>query len=266
MSPSLSDEDVARHWDANADLWTDHVRRGWDVFRDHLNNPAFFELVGDLRGKAVLDAGCGEGCNTRLLAKAGARVTAFDLSPRMIKLARAQEEREPLAIRYEVASFSDLALFGDASFDAAVSTMALMDGPDIEGALRELYRVLRPGGDLFFSVTHPCFMTKGYGWQRGDAGNMTRLLVSEYFDREAWVERWRFNAAPEDAPEFAIPVFPRTLEDYVNALVAAGFVLRELREPRPSEEACREFPFLRPWRDHAALFLHVHAVKPEVGA
>jgi len=261
VTPPLSDQDVARHWDANADQWADHVRRGWDAYREHLNNPAFFDLVGDLGGKSVLDAGCGEGYNTRLLAKGGARATAVDVSPRMIEIARAEEEREPLGIRYEVASFSDLPLFGDATFDAVVSSMALMDGPDLEGALREFRRVLKPAGDLFFSITHPCFMTKGFDWLRDDDGKAARLLVSGYFDAEPWVESWQFNSAPEGTAPFAVPVFPRTLSDYVNALVAGGFALREMREPRPSEEACREHPWLQPWRDHAALFLHVHAVK-----
>jgi ubiquinone/menaquinone biosynthesis C-methylase UbiE len=262
MVPPLSDEDVARHWDANANQWSDHVRRGWDAYREHLNNPAFFEMVGDVRGKTLLDAGCGEGYNTRLLARAGARVTGIDLSLRMIELAREEENRGPLDIRYEVASFSDLSLFGDAAFDAVISTMALMDGSDLEGALREFHRVLPPGGDLFFSITHPCFMTRGYNWLRDNEGNKARLLVSDYFDDEPWLERWQFERAPEGTAPFAIPVFPRTISDYVNSLVAAGFILREIREPRPSEAACDEHPWLRPWRDHAALFLHFHAVKP----
>ncbi len=258
---SMPEEEVARYWDANADQWTEQVRRGWDVFREHFNNPAFFDLVGDLRGKTVLDAGCGEGYNTRLLAKAGAQVTGVDLSPKMTDLARAEEEREPLGIRYDVASFSDLSRFDDGSFDVVVSTMALMDGPDLEGALREFRRVLKPSGDLFFSVTHPCFMTKGFDWVANDNGRQVRLLVSDYFDSEPWVERWRFAPASEETPLFAIPVFPRTLSDYVDGLLAAGFALREIREPRPSDEACREHPYFQPWRDHAALFLHVHAVK-----
>jgi ubiquinone/menaquinone biosynthesis C-methylase UbiE len=261
MTPSLSEEDVARHWDAIADQWADHVRRGWDVFRDRLNNPAFFELLGDVRGELVLDAGCGEGYNTRLLAKSGARVTGFDISPRMIELAREEEGREPLGVRYEAASFSDLPAFQDESFDVVVSTMALMDGPDFDDALREFRRILKPGGDFLFSITHPCFMTKGFGWLDGADGNRAKLLVSDYFEAPPWVERWRFQSAPEDEALFAIPVFPRTLSDYVNGLINAGFVLREIHEPRPSEEACRAYPFLRPWRDHAALFLHVHATK-----
>ncbi len=93
-----------------------------------LTIPSFFEFMGDLSGKTVLDAGCGEGHNTRLLARSGARMTGVDISERMIELARREEQSEALGIRYEVASFSDLSLFDDAAFDVVVSSMALMDG------------------------------------------------------------------------------------------------------------------------------------------
>jgi len=262
-SMEFSEQEVARYWDQNADSWTDQVRKGWDVYRDCYNTPALLRLVGDLKDKTVLDAGCGEGHNTRLLARLGARVTGVDISSKMIGFARAAEEERPLGIRYEVASFCDLSLFESESFDVALSFMALMDGSDYEGALNEIHRVLRPGGELVFSVTHPCFMTRGFGWVGDEHGGM-KLTVSEYFNSEPWVEQWGFTAAPdsEQATLFAVPVFPRTFSEYLNGLVKAGFVLREIAEPRAPEEACMRYPGMKGWRDHAALFLHVRAVKP----
>jgi len=67
----FTEREVAMHWDENADVWTAHVRQGWDSYREHLNNPAFLKLVGNLKGKKVLDAGCGEGYNTRHLCPHG---------------------------------------------------------------------------------------------------------------------------------------------------------------------------------------------------
>ena len=160
MPPQIRESEVAEQWDRNADVWTDQVRNHWDIFREHWNNPAFLEFAGDLRGKTVLDAGCGEGHNTRMFARCGTRMTGVDLSPKMIEFARAEELREPLEIRYERASFTDLANFGEDSFDAVISTMALMDGPDFPGAIREFARVLRPGGTLAYSILHPCFRPK----------------------------------------------------------------------------------------------------------
>lgn len=265
MKPlEMPEEEVARYWDQNADLWAEQVRKGWDSYREHFNNPAFLRFIGDLEGKLVLDAGCGEGYNTRLLTRHGARMVGIDISQRMLEHARQEERREPLGIRYEVSSFCDLSLFDDASFDVVVSFMALMDGPDFAGAAREIHRVLRPGGELVFSMTHPCFMTRGFGWIGDESGGAIKLTVSDYFDPRTYVERWRFSKgpAPEEGEPFAVPAFSRTLSEYVNTLVEAGFVVRRIEEPRPAEEACEEHPWLQRWRDHAALFLYFRAVKP----
>jgi SAM-dependent methyltransferase len=143
--PEFSLEDVARYWDDNAAAWAREVGQGHDFARDLLNNPAFLALIGDLRGRQVLDAGCGDGYNTRILARAGAHMSGVDLSARMIELAQEEERRAPLGIRYARASYIDLALFTGASFDAVVSFMALMDGPRFDRAVAGRGPLLRPG-------------------------------------------------------------------------------------------------------------------------
>jgi SAM-dependent methyltransferase len=259
----FSEEDVARYWNENAEGWSREVREGHDIARELLNNPAFLEFVGDLRGKQVLDAGCGEGHNTRILARRGACVTGVDISERMIELALAEERRAPLGIQDVRTSYTDLGMFAPGRFDAVISFMALMDGPRFDLAMRESFRVLRPGGLLVFSITHPCFITKGGRWLRNEDGVKVKWMISEYFNPAGWVERWRFTDAPLEAPEFAVPRFDRTLSEYVNGLIGSGFLLlRQIEEPRPSEEYCRAHPSQRGWRDHAALFLYFRAEKP----
>jgi ubiquinone/menaquinone biosynthesis C-methylase UbiE len=263
-SSELAERKVTKYWDGNADLWTDHVRQGWDTYREYLNNPAFLKFIGNLKGKKVLDAGCGEGYNTRILARKGARVVGVDISSKMIRHARQTERRGSLGIRYEVTSFSNLSLSEDVSFDTVVSTMALMDGPDYAGAIKEFFRVLRPHGDLFFSITHPCFMTRGFGWVANEKDEPVKLTVSDYFRRRPYVERWHFSQLPDEekVKSFAVPSFPRTLSDYLNTLIETGFVLKRIHEPRPSAKTCRQYPWLKKWRDIAALFFYVHAEKP----
>ena len=97
-----------------------------------------------------------------------------------------------------------------------------------------------------------------------DEGNPSALTVSHYFTRESRVEHWRFGRAPRTSgvPSFAIPRFPRTLSDYVNGIIRAGFVLKAIEEPRPTEEACHEIPTWQRWRDHAGVFLYFKADKP----
>ncbi len=69
MPPQIRESEVAAQWDRNAEVWADQVRKNFDIFRVHWNNPAFLEFIGDLNGKNVLDAGCGEGTNTRIFAR-----------------------------------------------------------------------------------------------------------------------------------------------------------------------------------------------------
>jgi len=193
----MMDGDVAHWWDRNAEVWARHVRAGYDVYRNLYNNPAFFDFVGEISGKTVLDAGCGEGYNTRLLARQGARMTGVDLSEKMIAFARSEEERNPLGIRYEVASMSDLSVFPDESIDAVVSTMALMDCAGYEEAISEFWRVLRSDGLLAFNICHPCFTYSIRDWDYAESGEVRGVrLGCGYFEETVETERWWFGAAP----------------------------------------------------------------------
>jgi 2-polyprenyl-3-methyl-5-hydroxy-6-metoxy-1,4-benzoquinol methylase len=259
-----SHAEVAARWNQNADQWTRDVREGYDVYRDLFTFPAFQKFLPSLDRLDVIDFGCGEGTNTRRLAQMGARMTGVDISERLIEHARQAEEADPLGIAYKVSSYSVDTGFPEASFDAVVSTMALMDGPDFGGAMREAFRLLRPGGFVAFSILHPCFITPGLRWEKDEEGRTVGLCVSRYFDRTGFIEHWRFGDRPKDeevAP-FAVPRFPRTLSDYLNAVAAAGFRISRVEEPQPSPKACQVVPRFARWKDLAAFLLLVMAERP----
>ncbi|WP_114283634.1 methyltransferase domain-containing protein [Candidatus Halocynthiibacter alkanivorans] len=260
-----TDLDVAERWNQNADQWTRDVRGGIDVYRDLFTFPAFQDFLPSLDQLDVIDFGCGEGSNTRRFAQIGARMTGIDLSERLIEHARDAEIVDPVGIDYRVTSYSEPSGFSDASFDAVVSTMALMDGPDINGAMREAYRLLRPGGFVVFSVLHPCFITPGSRWDKDAGGRKTGLYVSRYFDVSSFTERWIFSDQPDDMDVqlFAVPRFPRTISDYLNAVADAGLRVTQVEEPRPTPEACKTVPRFSRWRDHAAFLLLIKAEKHE---
>ena len=243
------DKEVASCWDSNAELWAKHVRAGYDTYRELYNNPAFFEFIGDLSNLTVLDAGCGEGYNTRKLAKQGARMIGVDISAGMIELARLEEQRNPLGIRYEVTSISNLTIFADELFDAVVSTMALMDCTDYGAAIREFWRVLKPRGIFAFNVTHPCFMNSFLGWERDQDGKIIGIRLGNYFQKGSHTVSWQFGAAPESernrVQPFTSIYFYRTLADFLNPLCAIGFKIEAIAEPRPTNEACQSDERLR---------------------
>src|SRR5438105_1355211 len=124
---SKIENEVAAAWNENASTWAAEVRAGHDRTHEFFTSPRFMEFIPDLAGLSVLDLGCGEGRYTRSFARRGARMTGVDISPQMLEHARQEEVREPLGIRYELESSAELRSFADHSFDAAVSTMALMD-------------------------------------------------------------------------------------------------------------------------------------------
>ena len=259
----MDDAAVSRYWDGNAAAWTQQVRMGYDLYREKINNPAMFGLLGDLSGKDVIDLGCGEGYNTRRLARGAQSVHGVDISDRMIRFARQSEQEEPLGIEYHVASFSNLSSVASQTFDVAVSFMAFMDGADYAGAIAETARVLRRGGTLVFSILHPCFATPELGWLRNELGEEDRLTVGQYFARATGVDEWSFTRSPiaADLPPFQVPRFHRTLSDYLNPLCRNGFCIEQIVEPQAAEPDFNAYPFLAKWSRHAALFLHVKAKK-----
>jgi SAM-dependent methyltransferase len=263
----LDEAAVAAAWDRNAEFWTQDVRSGFDLYRELYTLPAFLSFMPPIAGKRVIDLGCGEGSNTRRFARLGGSMTGLDLSPEMIRRARQEENKEPLGIAYEIGSFAELSPFAEEEFDCALSTMALMDGPDLPAALRATSRVLKPGGTLCFSILHPCFITPAVQWLTDEAGAHLGLRVGRYFERAPFVEYWRFRRRLERGESqacgepFEVPRFPRTLSDYINAVVDAGFRIMRVEEPRPSDEMARRHEWLNRWYQHAPLVLFVSAVK-----
>lgn len=243
----MDQHEVQRYWDANAPAWARLARAGYDRYRDHLNTPEFLAFLPEVRGQVGVDIGCGEGHNTRLLARdRGARMHAIDFAEAFIRLAREEESREPLGIVYQRASATELP-FDDAAFDFATSFMCLMDFAETDRALVEAHRVIRPGGFLQFSISHPCFDTPHRRTVRDETGRVYAVEVGRYFDRvHGRVDEWTFSAAPPELraemPKFRVPYFRRTLSDWVRLIVDAGFTIEAMHEPCPSPETAAAHP------------------------
>lgn len=261
----MDHREAGRYWNESADTWTSLARAGYDVYRDHFNTPAFFEMLPDISGMSGLDIGCGEGYNTRLLAKRCASVSAIDISEVFIEHAIAEESKERLGIAYSIASAVQLP-YEDGKFDFATGFMSFMDVPETDRVLAEAFRILKPGGFLQFSICHPCFDTAHRRNLRGPDGKTYAIEVGDYFrDHDGEVEEWLFCAAPAQVkaglPNFKIPRFRRTLSEWFNLLVATGFLLEQVNEPTLSDEVVARVPFLQDTQV-VSYFLHIRVRKP----
>lgn len=257
--------DVARLWEANAETWTRLSRAGHDVYRDKLNTPAFLAMLPPIEGLHGLDIGCGEGSNTRHLARRGARMDAIDIAPTFVAHARETEAADPLGIEFQVADALALP-FVDNTFDFATSFMALMDVPQPGWALVEAGRVLKPGGFLQFSILHPCFVPPTRRNIRDARGNPVAVEIADYFaDIDGRVEEWAFSSVPRSEqaaiPRFQVPRFHRTISQWVDMIGAGGLYVEKLGESMADLVSAAAEPIIADTRI-APIFLHFRARKP----
>ncbi|TAE05220.1 MAG: class I SAM-dependent methyltransferase [Bacteroidetes bacterium] len=251
--------EAGEFWNNNAEAWTALARAGYDVYRDYVNTPAFLQMLPDIEGLTGIDIGCGEGYNTRLLAGKGATMYAIDIAEKFIEKAR----EIPSNINFQVASAIDLP-FENETFDFATGFMSLMDVPETEQALQEAYRVLKKGGFLQFSITHPCFNTPHRRNKRDEAGKTYAIEVGDYFHHTAGkIDEWSFKTAGEphlQYPKFKIPIFTKTLSEWINSLLDTGFMIERIAEPRPDDETVAQTPALQD-SQVVAYFLHIRCRK-----
>lgn len=223
-------------YDAHAE-WYDALvgLEGLPVQR-YIATPALLELAGEVRGRRVLDLGCGQGYMARVLAEAGADVVGIDISEALVERARRYETEKPLGIVYRTDDARALASVGDAEFDLVVCNLSLMDMPELPRVFGSVRRVLRDGGRFVFTITHPCFQMPGAAWNLDERGRPLFKRVDRYFEEQYW------QGASEGGRERP-GAFHRTLETYVANLLAAGFTLEALREPKPVAAAYRDASF-----------------------
>ncbi len=227
-------------WDSQVEDWERFARTpGHDVFHEGFNFPAFLALLPP-PGEATLDVGCGEGRVGAELTRRGHRVVGVDSSPRMVELASQHHEAH-------IADVTALP-FADDSFDLVVAYMSLMNFDDLEGAVGEIDRVLRPGSRLCAALIHPI---DSAGVFDGD----DFVISGSYFEpdpKEYVSERDGIRMTFRDQ---GIP-----FERISRALEAAGMLWERIREPQPSDSFVRDYP-VAARRLRIPLLLHFRAVK-----
>ena len=234
-------------WDRLAGFWDQHLKEGND-FQKRLIMPATDALLGEVRGKTVLDACCGNGNYARVLASRGAEVVAFDGSAAFVECARKRTSPD-LPVTYHVIDATDesaLLALGESRFDAIVCSMALMDLATIDPIFRAARRLIRTGGMFVFSVCHPCFnsprnnntaeLINENGRLRQRFGVRTEYYISEYEDLSEGIIN-----QPEPHP-----MFHRPISVLLKRAFAAGFVVDAFEEPAfPFDKSANAFSFAK---------------------
>jgi 2-polyprenyl-3-methyl-5-hydroxy-6-metoxy-1,4-benzoquinol methylase len=182
-----------------------------DFAKEHLLNPVMLRMLGDVAGKRVLDAGCGQGYFSRLLADRGAEVVGVEPGDSLFAYALEMETQRPRGIRYVQEDLSRLPDLG--SFHAVVASMVFGGIPEWRSAMSRCVDVLLPGGDFVFSLNHPCFENLRTSWLKHGS-----VVVSEYLREYEIVGTYASD-------------FHRPLSDYINHALALKCNVIEIAEP-----------------------------------
>ncbi|RMB59901.1 class I SAM-dependent methyltransferase [Tessaracoccus antarcticus] len=204
---------TADHYDSFADCYD--AENASSLLNEFYERPAMINVAGDVRGRRILDAGCGSGPLSASLRARGAIMTGFDGSPAMIDLARRRLGND---ISLSVSDLAEPLPFADDAFDDVVASLVLHYLEEWAGPLAELRRVLKPDGRLILSVNHPT----------------VRLIThptEDYFSTREYSEAFEFDG--EDA---VLTMWHRPLHAMMNAFIDAGFRIAAVAEPAPSPE------------------------------
>jgi 2-polyprenyl-3-methyl-5-hydroxy-6-metoxy-1,4-benzoquinol methylase len=219
---------------------------------DLIEIPQLFELIGDVKGKAILDIGCGAGGHDRKLIDLGAKsVMGIDISEKMIE--EAIKNNNTNNISYKRLSMNNLEEI-DMKFDLVISSLAIHYIDDYEGLCKKVYNLLNDGGYFIFSHGHPmdsAVILNNYENNYVVIDDKKYFLISDYNNEGKRISHWFVDG---------VETYHRTMSHLVNGLIDAGFVIERLNESYVTDENIKINPKLIEQKDHS-YFVYIKSKK-----
>lgn len=175
----------------------------------YLEEKSIKDFMPNVKNKEVLDFGCGTGRYTIPLAKRGANITAIDLTPNMIKLAKKKAKKEKLNINFKNINLTKFK--PDKEFDLIISMLVLDHIKNLEKAIFVISKASKVGTEVIISNIHPEIM-------QGNANKKTGRAQGYLVEG------------------FKTDQFYHPLEEYVNLFLKYGFILKKIKDIFPDEE------------------------------
>jgi len=176
-------------------------------------NENHLKLLGNLKGKKILEIGCGGAQCGIAMAKKGGKVTGIDISEEQLKFAEELTKKNRVKIKFILGSFQNLNKIKSNSKDIVFSAFALHYSPNIKTIFKQVKRILKERGIFVFSLDHPFFRT---------LNPKTLKLKGSYFKTGKRVEKYTNGT---------FVMYTHTIGEIHNLLVEAGFVVEKLIEP-----------------------------------
>ena len=214
-------DEFASDYQRNAQLVTDTAQYGPDIPTE-----ADLRLLGELKGKRVLELGCGGAQCSIAFARAGATAIGVDLSAAMLSEGRRMCEQAEVKVELRLGDMADLAFLRADSIDVVFSAYAFQYVQDLNRVFRQVHRVLRPGAPLVFSLPHPAYFVID------EDSKAPPRIERSYFDRSP--ERYEWGGVDFTA-------YHHTFSDLYMGLARASYKVDLVLEPEPIAGAPRSW-------------------------
>jgi SAM-dependent methyltransferase len=223
-----------------------------------LCSPLLHQEVGPVRGQTVLDYGCGEGWLSREFEQRGAkRVVGVDTSPEMIDMARYRTHAKRVSFLHTPTT--TLAGLENDSVDKVVACFTFVHAPSERSLTRsfeEIYRVLKPGGQLVYLITHPAFLDKPFH-------NTERIFSYGPFSYMTRGLKYDVHYKSHLGHEMLFQSYHYPLESYLDAATQSGFLPHHAHEIVPTVSFLKHYGFSMDLLTYPQYFLS-SIVKPSV--
>src|SRR3954447_19544140 len=230
---ALVPTDNAAAWDRHSASYQEGARLPTDVahYGPDIGTEADLRLLGDLKGKRVVELGCGGAQCSIAFAKQGATAIGIDFSAEQLAFARRLCEREEVRVELRQGDLADLAFLRADSIDLVFSAYTFGYVEDLNRVFRQVHRVLKPNAPLVFSLPHPA-----YDMIDDDDPEQPLLVRRSYFDRSPIDYSWNGISFTD---------YHHTISDLYMGLFRAGYRVDLMLEPEPQADGARS-QFWRP--------------------
>lgn len=202
------------------------LREQENNYNDLIEQPIIMDLLGDVKGKTVLDLGCGFGSLTTYLADSGAKeVVGIDISEKMIEKAKNDNSREN--VEYYVMAAEHLKELNK-KFDIVVSCLALHYIENLDNLFASINNVLNQKGTFVFSMEHPIYTATMFGQRWITHREKAQAFILDHYGQEGKREI--------DWLEQNITKYHHKIDTILNSLIKNNFLIEKVIEPSPTEE------------------------------
>ncbi len=210
----MTEKAIKKWWEAQAKDFQKKFGAIVDVnYGPGAPNERRLKLLGNIKGKEILEIGCGGGQCTVYFAKKGAKVTGVDLSEEQLKFAKKLADKHKVDIKFIQGSFQNLSKFKSNSKDIVFSAYALQYSPDLLEVFKQVKRILKKNGLFVFSFDHPIWKMINY---------KTLKVEKSYFKIGRYEEKFSSGT---------FVGYSHTIEDTYDKLVKANLFVERIIEP-----------------------------------